>query len=251
MEFTNLATLERLSGMLFFKEDGASSYLPFGNILSIGFAANPTTVDAMLFKRGGGKLFRRDTYGVKPVLSIKTNQFATSVMALLLMGDRASDASQASGTGQTFSFTAAKGQAFVIGDRDITISTVKVGATTKTLGTDYFVDDPTIPQSLASLNGVIILPNVPAGIADADTVDVTYDRPALTREVYNAFTRLNRSGTLLGYLEDETGGDAREIITASGQLTMKSVGDWDPTKFREAEMDMAIFGNPVISARPS
>src|SRR5262245_59091427 len=130
MEFTNLASFERLTGMFFFKETGAASFLPFGNILSIAVDTGAQEGDTLIFKRGHGVLARKDLYAVKPVLKVKTNQCATSVMALLMMGDRASDSVQASGSGSTFMFTAAKGQAYDIGARDVTITTVQVSAVT-------------------------------------------------------------------------------------------------------------------------
>ena len=83
------------------------------------------------------------------------------------MGQRVADLVQPVGTATTFSFTAAKGQAFDIGARGATIASVKVAALSKILGVDYFVDDPNIPQSMISLNGIIILPTTAAGIADA------------------------------------------------------------------------------------
>ena len=250
MEFTSLASLERLTGLAYFKPTGGN-YAPFGNITMVKLDTAPKAISALLWKRGKGNLFRRDNVSVEPVFSLTTDQFATPVVDLLVMGTRAADNVQSSASATTTSFTAAKGKAYDIGKRGITITSVKVGATAKTLGTDFYVDDPNIPQSLISLNGVIILPATAAGIADADTVDVLYDTPALTREVYNAFTTLNRSGSMKIYLEDETGTDAREIWTMNCQLSVKSIGDFDPTKFRDVVLECAIFGSPVVTTRPN
>jgi len=253
MEFTSLASVERLTALGFFKEDGAGSYIPFGNITMAKLDLSPKSVSIPLYKRGKGTLFRRDNYMVEPVWSITTDQFAASVAKLFLLGTKNADDTQASGSGGSpFSFTARRGEAFLIGKRGVTIASVKVAASTKTLGTDFFVDDPNIPQSLVSLNGVIILPQTPAGIQDNDTVDVIYTAPtALTRENYSAFTTLNRSGDLVLYFEDESGTDAREIWTMRVQLTAKSIGDFDPTKFREVVMEASIFGNPAVTTRPN
>jgi hypothetical protein len=252
MEFTSLASFERLTGLGFFKETGAGSYVPFGNVLMAKLATSPGVVDAMLFKRGGGKLARQDVHSIKPIFSITVNQLASPIVPLLIMGERTTDTSQSGSAGETFAFTAEKGKAFDLGKRGVTISTVKVSAVTKTLGLDYFVDDPNIPQSLISLNGIIILPSTPAGIADAATVTVTFDASTtLTREQYYAFTHLNRSGTFRLFAEDETGGDAREIWDFQCQISTKSVGDFDPQKFREVVLDAAIFGSPTITARPA
>jgi hypothetical protein len=249
MELTNPASLKRLTGLAFFQQVGLASSVPFGNILAIKQDIAPKNVSAMLNKRGNSKLFRRDNYSVEPVYSIQTNQFSSSCIPLLLMGTRLADVVQASGTAQTFVFTAAKGQAFILPDKNVTISTVAVGATNKTLGVDFFVDDPNIIQTLVSLNGVIILPETAAGIADGATVTVTYDRPAVTREQYAAFTVLNRTGEIAIYLEDETGMDANMIWTAQIQLTTKDPGSFDVSKFTEATFEAAVFGSPIITAR--
>lgn len=255
MEFTSLASLERLTALAYFKESGAGSYTPFGNITLAKLDIAPKSISVPLYKRGKGTLFRRDNYMVEPLFSLTTDQFASSVIRLLLLGTKNADnvqtASGTGGTGNTFVFTAAAGQAYYIGQRGVTISTVAVSAVNKTLGVDFFVDDPNIPQSLVSLNGIIILPAAAAGITDGATVTVTYSIPALTRENYSAFTTLNRSGALKLFFEDESGTDAREIWDMQVQLSCKSVGDFDPTKFREVVMEAAVFGNPVVTTRPN
>ncbi len=248
MELTNLASLKRLSGLAFFKEDLSANWIPFGNILSTKLDTSPKTVSAMLNKRGRSILFRRDAYAVEPVFSLTSNQFSTSCMALMLMG---TDLVQTSAASAVYSFTAAKGRAFILPYRGVTITSVMVSAAAKTLGTDFFVDDPNIVQSLIALNGAIILPETPAGIADGATVDVTYTRPALTREQYSAFTVLNRSGQLVVYGEDEAGTDANQIYTMNGQLSVKSVGELNVDKFAEVTFELAIFGNPTITGRPN
>lgn len=251
MEFTNLQSFERLTGLGFFMENGQTSYVPFGNVTMVKLQTSPATADVLFHKRGSSTLARQDVHSVKPIFSITVDQIAGNVIPLLLMGIRAADDMQPIATAATFTFTAAKGQAFDIGDRGVTITSVKVAAAPKILGVDYFVDDPNIPQSMISLNGIIILPTTAAGITDGATVDVLHDSAALTREQYRAFNKLNRSGQFRLFLEDETGLDAREIWDFGCQLSVKSVGDFDPAKFREVVMDCAIFGYPVITTRPN
>ena len=246
MEQTNLASFKRLSGLGFFKgTDGL--WVPLGNILGIKLDTAPKSVAAMLNKRGHSTLARRDNYGVEPVWSITCNQFFTSVIPLFLMGNKLADVVQASNTAQTKSFTAKAGKRYNLGVTQATITTVKVSAATKVLGTDYFVDDPNITQSLFSQNGDIILPETLAGIADGDTFIVTYDQAAVTREQYNAFSVLNRSGTLQVIAENELGADPDMIWTAQCQLSVKSTGDMTVDKFTEVVLEAAIFGSPIIT----
>lgn len=232
-------------------EFGQTSYVPFGNVKLVKLATSPATTDVMFNKRGASTLARQDVHSVKPIYSITVDQIAGNVIPILLMGTRVADAVQPIATAQTFSFTAAKGQAFDIGARGATIASVKIATLSKILGVDYFVDDPNIPQSMVSLNGIIILPTTAAGIADASTVDVIYSAATLTREHYRAFNKLNRSGAFRLFLEDETGSDAREIWDFQCQLSVKSVGDFDPAKFREVVIEAALFGYPDISTRPN
>jgi hypothetical protein len=260
MELNNLASFERLTGLAYFKADAGADAgidLPFGNIKMLKLGTNPKNVSATLNKRGGVKLAKRDNYQVEPVYEINSDQFADPTFALQLMGDPAADLVQGSGTASTFTFTAKAGRAYQIGKFNLTIKHVKVSTDEMVPGTDYFIDDPNVPQpaggslgaGFTSQNGVIILPVTAAGIADDDSVVVTFDVPALTRKQYDAFTKLNRSGTLTVYAEDESGADAREIWTMQGQISVKAVGDVDPTKFRETTLEFAIFGNPRISRK--
>lgn len=260
MELTDLASFSRLTGIGYFKPDSgpdAGIDLPFGNLTMIKMPTNPKTVSANLNKRGSTVLAKRDTHMVEPIFDLTSDQFADPTFPLQLMGDQLTDLSQGSASGSTYTFTAKAGRAYQIGKYNITIKNVKVIAAEKTPGTDYFIDDPNVTQpsggslgaGFISQNGVIILPVTAAGIADGAVVVVTYDSPALTRKQYAAFTKLNRSGTLTLYLEDSSGADAREIWSAKVQLSIKSVGDNDPAKFRETVMEAAIFGSPTITRK--
>jgi hypothetical protein len=251
MELISLQSLKRLTGQIFCQVSGDSNYIPIGNILKTGIDVAPKYVSAKLKKRGRSILFRRDASDIEPIFSFSTDQFPTSSMPLLFMATRLADAVQTSSGSATFVFTAAKGRAFKIPYRGVTITSVAVAAANKVLNTDFYVDDPNIPQSLVSINSWIILPETPAGIADGDTVTVTYTRPALTQEQYALFTTLNRTVTLYVYGEDETGLDPNQVYTMTGQLSVKKMGELTDDKFAEVDLELAIFGNPTLGARPN
>jgi hypothetical protein len=252
MELTSLRSFERLTGAAFFNDDDdTTGDIPLGNIQMLKADFNPKTVEIPRASRGVTTLARRDTHQVSPVYSIDGDQFHTPIIPLLLMGTRLADLSQSSATGSTFTFTAKAGKAYRIGKFNITITTVQVSSVSKTLGTDFFVDDPNLTQSLVSFNGVIILPVTAAGIADGATVTVTYNAAAVTMEQYSAFTKLNRTGTLVVFAEDEFGPPAKEIWTMKVSLTVKAGADITPDKFRKFTLEASIFGSPTVQKRPT
>jgi endonuclease YncB( thermonuclease family) len=252
MELTSLKSFERLTGFALFNDDADSTGdIPLGNITALANDYSPKTVEIPRASRGVLTIARRDTFQVTPVYTIDGNQFHTPVIPLLLMGDRTTDLSQTSATGATYTFTAKAGRAYKLPHYNVTAIAVTVSAAAKTLGTDFFVDDPNIPQSTTSFNGVIILPVTAAGIADGATVTVTYNKPVLTMEVYNAFTKLNRVGTLTIFLEDEYGPPAKEIWSCRCSLTVKKGADAKPGDFRGWQLEASLFGNPTVSKRPT
>lgn len=242
MELSNLSSYERLTGKFLFTPLGDVGAIDLGNLDAVKSSFNPKSVEVMLNQRGASTLARKDTTSISQVFTIQGNQFHTSVMNLLLMGDKNADLSQSSGTATTFGFTALAGRSYWIGAYNVSAVVVTVSATTKTLDVDYFLD---------AYNGVIRLPELPAGIADAASVTVTFNKPAETMESYTALTKLNRQGSLQCFLEDEYGPPSKEIWVASKvQLTTKDAPDaGDPSKFRTWSMEMAVFGAPTIYKR--
>jgi len=240
MEYNNLATFERLSGKAFFQPKGQTGMIDLGNIDMMKLDYNPKTVEIPLASRGRLALARRDTFQVTPVYQIDGNQFATPIIPLLLLGDQLADIVQTSGSAQVFSFTAKAGLAFYIGARGVTNVVVKVAGVTKTPDVDYFLDD---------YNGIIKIPVTPVGISDGATVDVTFDKPAITFEQFQAFTKLNRQGTLIVHEEDEYGPPALNIWTMQVQLTVKTGPNKEPDKFSKFSLEASLFGTPTMVKR--
>lgn len=240
MEYNDLSSFERLTGLAFFTPAGQAGAINLGNIEMVKADYGTKSVDKMISVRGKLLLGRRDTYQAVPVFSIDGNQFASPVIPLLLMGDSLGDSAQVAGSGFTFSFTAETGLSFLIGTFGLTNVVVQVSSSTKTLGVDYFLD---------ALNGIVSIPVTAAGISAGNTVVVTFDQPALALENYSAFTHLNRTGTLVVYAEDEAGPPAKEIWTMTVSLACKKGADFDPTKFRKFTLDAALLGNPTVQKR--
>jgi hypothetical protein len=239
MEYANPSSFERLTGKALFTPTGQAGAIDLGNIEMHKLDYGPKSVEIPKASRGKLTLARRDTFQTVPAFSIDGDQFATPIIPLILLGDQIGDLSISSGTGSTFTFTAAKGLSFWVGAYNISNVSVAVASVGKTLNTDYFLD---------AYNGIISLPVLPAGIADAATVVVTFDKPAITMEQYNAFTKLNRQGTLVVYAEDEYGPPAKEIWTmTSVQLSVKSGPERTGEKFSKFTLEASIIGDPLTS----
>jgi hypothetical protein len=142
--------------------------------------------------------------------------------------------------GATFTFTAVLGRTFDIGKRNITISTVKVGATTYVDGVDYFSEQN---------KGIIRLPVVAVGITAGATVVVTYNAPALTRESYTAFNNLNQTGVLQLFEMDNKSPIPMAEWNITGNLTADTAGDVDATKHKQWTMKFSVDGQPTCLRR--
>jgi hypothetical protein len=251
MEYNDIASFQRLTGLGFFTPDGQAGAISLGNVTMLKIDYGLKSVDSKASVRGRISLRQRVYTESLPVYSIDGNQFATPLIPLLLLGDQLGDYIQTAKSAQTFTFTAAAGLAFFIGAYNLTSVVVKVGSTVKTQGIDYFLDDPNVDQSSAvSLQGVVILPVDSEGINDGDVVTVTFDQQLLSLEQYEAFTQLSRQGTLVVFAEDEDGGPGREIWTMSVQLSCKKGADIDPTQFRKFTLEAALLAKANVMRNP-
>lgn len=248
MEYNDVSSFERLTGLAFFTPaDDPNGAISLGNIEMLKVEYGVKSIDAKTSVRGRVQLRQRTYTEALPVYSIDGNQFASPTIPLLLLGQQIADYLQTAATGSTFTFTAASGRCFFVGAYNITNVVVKVGTTTMTLGTDYFLDDPNLPQINSSLQGVVILPVEPQGINDGLVVTVNYNRPDLAMDQYQAFTNLFRQGTLVVFAEaSNSASPGQEIWTMSVQLSCKKGADIDPSKFRTFTLEAAIFGNPRV-----
>jgi hypothetical protein len=246
MDFNDLQSFERLTGLAFFTPAGAAGAIPLGNITMLKVDYGTKAYEPLKSLRGVLQRRRRDTYGHLAIYSIDGNQFATPMIPLLLLGTKTDDFAQSAATAQTFTFTAAAGLAFFAGAYSLANVVVKVSGVTKTIGTDYFLDDPNVPQIGASMQGCVIIPVDTQGIQEGDVVTVTFDQAALVMDQYLAFTQLSQTGLLQVFAEDEAGGPGREVWIMTVQLTCKKGADIDPTKFRSFTLEAAIIGNPAV-----
>lgn len=240
MEYNNPQTFQRLTGRAIFTPDGQAGGIDLGNIEMVRSDYGTKTIESMTSVRGVVSRRRRDTHSSAPIFSIDGNQLVAPNLPLLLLGDQLDDFAQIAGTGSTFTFTAVAGLTFVIGAYGMMNVVVKVGAVTKVIDQDYYLDN---------FNGTIGIPISPIGIVPGNTVVVTFDQPGLALDQYTAFTHLDRTGTLIVFCEDDQGPPAAEIWTMSVSLSCKKGPDTDPSKFRRFTLEAAVIGFPNVKHR--
>lgn len=249
MELSDRPSFERLTGLAFFTPEGETGAIPFGNIELFKHDYGIKTKDFWRSIRGNLFLSKRKVHGRAPIYSIQGNQFASPTIPLLLLGEQQSDYAQTATGSHYFTFTAVMGRAVELPQVAATIYQVGVSGADKTLGYDFFVDDPALEQSLLSHTGWVILPANGGTIVAGDVVSVYYSAPALSLEEYLAFSRLSRDGTLVVLAEDEFGPPAREKWILDVTLYCKAAAETHPDRYRSYTMEAAVYGNPIVRRR--
>lgn len=150
---------------------GASTGLRLlGNVEEMTISTTDETVDKYSSVEANSPLLASVPVRRTVELVLTLSEWQAANLALALMGNEATVA-QSSGTAATVTLAdVKKGRAYEIGAYRVTNVVVKVGASTKTLNTDYTLD--------ATFGVITILAS--GGILDDDDVVVTYDKPAKT-----------------------------------------------------------------------
>ena len=100
-------------------------------------------------------------------------------------------------------------------------------------------------------DGLIRFPETAAGIADGVTLHLTFNKPALTRQSFTAFNKLNNTGNLLLFEKDNVDPVAVNEWNFNGTLYTKTMGDVDPLKNKTWSMDFSVNGQPTLLTRKS
>jgi len=230
----NLQALRRTSGEIKFKPTGLSSYDEFGPIGVSKVNMNPTTDEVRFAINGASILGIKENTGISPVVAFEGQLYNDTVERYLNMGTQEANVSQSSGSGSTANVTAALGKSFDIGARNVTLVSVTVAAAAKTRDVDFFFDE---------LSGFIRFPHVAAGIADAASVVVTFDKPAISRTKFIGGSVLNFYGAAIYIEKDNKSNIVRaEWAFPSVCLSPKEPGDSDISKNAKWAMEMAISG---------
>lgn len=238
MEYDQITNLERLTGEAHFTPTGEASSIKIGNIRVHKVDYGIDRKQYMRSRDGKSTLRREDSIAAKPILSLTCDEWASPVTPLVLLGDQLTDLSQSSGATVSFTFSSKKGRNFKVPALNITnvIVTVPSG---KTEGADFTLDKK---------RGYIYI-MLEGTIADATSVTLTFDKPAITREKYQAFTKLNRTGTMFVYESDEYSDEPKAVWTLIGQLTSDNRGEVKVDDATAFDLRFAITADVLIDKR--
>jgi len=187
--------------------------------------------------------------------SITCNNVSDENLALFLVANVAT-LSQASGTATVETITALSGRFYQLGVTaqnptgvrnisNVTVEDAGGGGTTYVEGTDYAVN--------ASAGWVEILAG--GGIADAASLDVTYDNDQSDRTQITSDAVQPRSGEL-HYLSDNTRGPNRDLyapfveMRPNGELPFKSRDTWMEMSFNTTFITRPGFAPLYLDGRP-
>lgn len=235
---TKQQTLGR--GKILFQEAGASGFRYIGNTPAFGITI--TTESLRHFNSDSGVRVQDKQVPVSTEYagSLTTDNINYENLAMLLLGS-ASTVSVSSATGESESFTSVKqGDTYALASRKVGSVVVEVSAAAKTLGTDYTVD--------LERGHITIVEG--GGIADGDTMDVTYN---ITAHSYNKAVSAGnaKEGSLLFIADNPEGEDIDYLIadcklTPNGEFAIKAE-EWQQLPFN-VEISVPSDGTPAISA---
>lgn len=176
-----------------FDDAGLPTDLQFlGNANSISISAEVTDAELFSSTEASGALIDRAVLRTSYTLTVSLNEFTLTNMKLFLKGDDATKA-QTVQSQETAQFTnVTPGRFYETGFRQITNVTVMTGTDTLVDGTDYVLNS----------EFGIIETRVGAGIGQGDTLDVTFEAPALTIDQVRVQTKASTVARLL-YLADD------------------------------------------------
>lgn len=227
-------------GKIKFRKAGETGFRYLGNTPSFGITV--TTESLRHFNSDSGVRVQDKQVPVSTEYagSLVTDNVNHENLAMLLLGE-ASTVSVSSATGETAQFTGvSQGYTYDLGARQVSNVAVQVGATPMTVTTDYTVD--------AARGHIEIVEG--GGIADGDTIDVTFDVAA------HSYDRSVSSGnavegTILFVADNPEGDDIDYVIadaklTPNGEFAIKAE-EWQQLPFN-VEISVPDDGTPAISA---
>jgi hypothetical protein len=237
-----LASLERTTGKFVLFPTGQTGGIDLGIIDMSKVDYGTQREKTMLPIEGEVVMAEEEVISVSPVITLDGRQFHSPIKPLLLMGTRNADVVQSSATGATAIIIAKLGQTFDIGKRNVTafVLTPTAGGAAYVEGVDYFLE---------ANKGLVRFPVVAAGIADSVSVTGTFNVPALTRESYTAFNKLNLTGTAKYYEVDNKSSTVRNEWAIPGTFSMDAGGDADPAKKKKWTAKFSVNGQPTVLSR--
>lgn len=235
---TKQQTLGR--GKIYFKETGQSGFRYLGNTPSFGLTI--TTESLRHFNSDSGVRVQDKQVPISTEYAgaLVTDNVNYQNLAALLLGTAAT-VTQTSATGETAQFAAVEqGALYDLGAKQVSAVVVEVATVAKTLGIDYTVD-------LARGHILIVKGGT---IADGATVDVTFNRAAIS---YNRAVSAGnaKEGSLLFVADNPEGENIDYLIpdakmTPNGEFQIKAE-EWQQLPFN-IEISVPDDATPAITA---
>lgn len=234
LETGNVKWRKKTTGQFAFKRTGESTYINLGNVRMHSQELTAERTKLQVARKGYVETIHEQPAVLERRWKIGLDEELPDVTRLDLLAGAHATANQASGTAATESFTAVKqGQVIYLAKQDVTITSVKVGATAYVEGTDYSVD--------AKAGKITLLRGGDVAIEGA-TIDVIYDHAAVTRIQHTTNGEIKLEGAFLFDEFDQNSDIPRARYTGSGMLIMSNRGDSDGKKFSEFEVELLITG---------
>ncbi len=231
---------KQATGKLLFKRNGESTAIDFGNVRMHKHTANVERTKTAVARKGYVEIVDERPAQIEHRWTVGLDEELPDLTRLQLLAGAGTTVSQGSGTAATESFTSVKkGQVIILAKQDVSNVEVEVATVAKTLGTDYTVD---------AKAGVITL--LRGGtIADAATVDVTYDHAAVETLEHKGNAELTVKGTAYFDEYDQHSELPRARYTFPAQVVVSNRGDNDGKKLSEFEVELLATGQIVRRGR--
>lgn len=227
------------SGFLLFKRTGETNYIDLGNILEWEHMTTSERAERMVSEKGFKRRDRAWTKAVKYGYKFTLDEFTEALVELKQLGRVGTDYSQSSATGSTAQFTAVQGRSYSLGAFNVTSVVVEVSASAKTLDVDYTLD---------AVRGIITIISG-GGIADAATVDVTFNKPAKTFTTINSADGVYETGDFIFDECDQESTQVRARHTFSGSIFVDAHGSNNLDNPTQVSVTVDCHSKPVIIER--
>lgn len=210
MSSLNPTAYSRLvTGRILVKPSGGTEYKNLGELEVVVHDPKVDRVDVIGSGKGNTAIRTKLPARITHMYTATATEKTPELIELVMLASSAGSSSQTSATAQAASFTANLRAALMLNAFNVTNVVVKnAGNTiTYTAGTDYDLD---------SGNGYIEIIKGGA-ITPGSTINVTYDRPALTRKSYTPNSKRTFEGDVKIFVQDAFSDEPIEVHTFYGQ----------------------------------
>lgn len=231
---------KQATGKLLFQRNGESTAVDFGNVRMFKHTANVERTKTSVARKGYVEIVDERPSQIEHRWTVGLDEELPDLTRLQLLAGVGTTVTQPSGSDTAEQFTdVKKGQVILLANQDVSNVVVEVSAAAKAEGTDYTLD--------AKAGIITILRN--GTIADAATVDVTYDHASVQTLEHKSNAETTVKGTAYFDEYDQHSEQPRARYTFPAQVFMSNRGDNDGKKLSEFEVELLATGQIVRRAR--